>query len=226
MPKIQVPIPEATDIAIRALEQAGYSTEQAATIVDHLVDAESRGHPFAGLARALSIIEHLRDSGVSSSCDVEIDRDGPAFAHVNGNNAVGYIAARRATELAIEKAKACGVSVVGANETFFTGNLAFYAEMATGEDLVVIIASNASRLVAPHGGYEARFSTNPICIGFPTSDRERPVIWDIGTSKIMCVSPLAFKLVTEKLDRAMSRAWTWVHYCKVSRRAQDSKHPG
>jgi LDH2 family malate/lactate/ureidoglycolate dehydrogenase len=37
--------------------------------------------------------------------------------------------------------------------------------------------------VAPHGGSEGRFGTNPICVGFPNADE--PVIWDIGTSAIM-----------------------------------------
>jgi delta1-piperideine-2-carboxylate reductase len=46
-----------------------------------------------------------------------------------------------------------------------------------------MIASNASPWVAPYGGTEGRFGTNPICFGFP-SDGD-PVIWDIGTSDII-----------------------------------------
>ena len=185
MGKVRVQISEATSVCIKALEQAGYGRKEAATIVDHLVDAELRGHPFAGLARALSIIEHLRDSKTKPVNNIELTRDGPAFAHLDGHNSVGYLVARKATELAIEKAKAFGVSAVGANGTWYTGNLGYYAEMATREDLVIVVASNAARLVAPHGGYEARFSTNPICIEFPSNQQHRPVIWDIGTSKIM-----------------------------------------
>ena len=47
-----------------------------------------------------------------------------------------------------------------------------------------MIASNASPWVAPFGGTEGRFGTNPICYGFPTAQRD-PIIWDIGTSSIM-----------------------------------------
>ena len=138
------------------------------------MDAELRQHPFAGLARALSIIDHLRETGQEANKEIKVTCSGAAFAHQDGNNAVGYLVARTATELAIEKAKQAGVSVVGANGLWYTGNLAYYAEMAAKEDLMTFIASNGSRIVAPHGGCEPKFYTNPFCIGFPTS--RQPVI--------------------------------------------------
>ncbi|EXJ82705.1 hypothetical protein A1O3_06519 [Capronia epimyces CBS 606.96] len=205
---VEIPIAEATQICVTALEKAGYSTSDAETITDHLVDAELRGAPFAGLARALSIIDRLRESGPGpgpgsgsgsgpgsrsrwdsatpqSSTDIEVVSDGASFVRLDGHDAVGYLVARRATELAIEKAKTSGVAVVGANNFWYSGNLAYYAEQATRQDLVCILASNTLPLVAPEGAVEARFGTNPICIGFPTSRVDRPVIWDIGTSNIM-----------------------------------------
>ncbi|KAK5943973.1 hypothetical protein PMZ80_003254 [Knufia obscura] len=183
--KIRIAIEEATEICRAALRRAGYSEEQVLVITDHLVDAELRGHPFAGLARALSIIEHLKVAGKRVDCDIRITRSGVAFAHIDGDDAVGYLVARKATEIAIAKAKEIGISLVGANGLWYTGNLAYYAEMAAKEGLVTIIVSNGSRIVAPHGGCEPKFCTNPFCIGFPTSQKDKPVIWDIGTSKIM-----------------------------------------
>jgi delta1-piperideine-2-carboxylate reductase len=76
-----------------------------------------------------------------------------------------------------------GIAIVGANNTWYTGMLSFYAEMAAGRGLVSVIASNASPWVAPYGATEGRFGTNPICFGFPGADE--PVIYDIGTSAII-----------------------------------------
>ena len=81
------------------------------------------------------------------------------------------------------ESRASGVAIVGANNTWYTGMLSYYAEMAAARGLVSLIASNASPWVAPHGATEGRFGTNPICVGFPSADE--PVIWDIGTSAIM-----------------------------------------
>lgn len=183
--KVHISLEVATETCQAALRGAGYSDEQVAIIADHLIDAELRGHPFAGLARALSILEHLKASGKGVDRNIRITRSGPAFAHIDGDDSVGYLVARRATDLAIEKAKETGISLVGANELWYTGNLAYYAEMAAKQGLVTLIASNGSRIVAPHGGCEPKFCTNPFCIGFPTSQKDKPVIWDIGTSKIM-----------------------------------------
>lgn len=185
--KTRISITDVTELCHQALQEAGYTSDQSIIITDHLIDAELRGHPFAGLARALSIIDYLKgNSGMQpQGREIELTRDGPAFAHLDGHDSVGYLVARRATQMAIDKAKTTGVAVVGASGLWYTGNLAYFSEMATREGLVTFIASNGTPIVAPHGGAEAKFCTNPFCIGFPTSDRESPVIWDIGTSNIM-----------------------------------------
>lgn len=181
----QLAISEATEICVRALENAGFVRSDAKTITDHLIDAELRGHPFAGLSRALSIIDHLQEAETVPSTKIEVSSDGPGFSRLDGHDVVGYLVAKKATEIAIEKAKSIGVSIVGAHDFWYSGNLAYYAEMATQQGLACIIVSNAPPLVAPHGAVEARFGTNPICIGFPTSNTDRPIIWDIGTSNAM-----------------------------------------
>src|SRR5580700_9351211 len=83
----------------------------------------------------------------------------------------------------VEKASAVGIAVVGASDTWYTGMLSYYAEIAATRGLVSMIASNASPWVAPFGATEGRLGTNPICFGFPSADE--PVIWDVGTSAII-----------------------------------------
>ena len=94
---VKVKIEDARDLCQKALKGAGYSDNKAAIITNHLVDAELRGHPFAGLARALSIIETLGSNGKSVNRSIKVTRSGPAFARVDGNGAVGYLVAHRAT---------------------------------------------------------------------------------------------------------------------------------
>ena len=53
---------------------------------------------------------------------------------------IGYVVAHRATAVAIEKAEAAGIAVVGANNTWYTGMLSYYAEMAAARGLVNMIA--------------------------------------------------------------------------------------
>ncbi|HEX6454189.1 MAG TPA: Ldh family oxidoreductase [Trebonia sp.] len=177
-----VSLSEARNLATRALTKLGLSAEEADITADHLLDCELRGLGYSGLARIVSIAERVPPAGVSKE-PITVRKETPVSALLDGGDNLGYLVARRATELVIGKASASGLGLVGAHNTWYTGMLSYYAEMATARDLVVFIASNATPWVAPYGGTEARFGTNPVCFGFPGNDG--PVIWDIGTSEII-----------------------------------------
>lgn len=175
-------IEQARGLANRAMQSIGHDREDARLIADHLIDCELRGVTYGGLARAISIAERIAATGVSRQ-PIRVVKETPVSASIDGGDRIGYVVAHRATGLAIEKALAGGIAIVGAFNTWYTGMLSYYAEMATARGLVTIMASNASPWVAPYGASEGRFGTNPICVGFPSVDE--PVIWDIGTSAIM-----------------------------------------
>lgn len=176
-------VAEARGLAERAMRAVGHSEEEARLIADHLIDCELRGLSYGGLPRALSIVERIRRSARQRE-PMRIESRTAVSALVHGGDNVGYLVAWKAMELAIERAKAHGIAVVGANSTWYTGMLSYYAERIAAHDLVSMIASNASPWVAPHGGTEGRFGTNPVCYGFPVASGD-PIIWDIGTSAVM-----------------------------------------
>ncbi len=173
---------EARHLTEKVMGALGYDPADAARIADHLMDCELRGLHYGGLARALSIAERCRRLAEPAQ-PPRILHETPVSARLQGGDTIGYLVALQATTLAMEKAAATGIAVVGASHTWYTGMLSYYAEMAAARGLVTIIASNASPWVAPHGGTQGRLGTNPICFGFPSADE--PVIWDIGTSAII-----------------------------------------
>jgi LDH2 family malate/lactate/ureidoglycolate dehydrogenase len=179
---MKLTISEAHGLATRTMAALGHDAADAALIADHLIDCELRGLGYGGLARAISIAERLTKTG-DRRRPIAILHQTPVSAKLDGGDHLGYIVAHRATAIAIEKAEAAGIAVVGASDTWYTGMLSYYAEMAAARGLVSVIASNTSPWVAPHGATEGRFGTNPICFGFPSADQ--PVIWDIGTSAII-----------------------------------------
>ena len=160
----------------------GHDAADAQLIADHLIDCELRGLSYGGLARAISIAERIERTGDHRRAITMLHQT-PVSARFDGGDHIGYVVAQRATILAIEKAEAAGIAVVGASDTWYTGMLSYYAEMAAARGLVSMIASNASPWVAPHGATEGRLGTNPICFGFPSADH--PIVLDIGTSAII-----------------------------------------
>ena len=180
--RVRLTIEDARGLVHRAMQSVGYDGTEARVIADHLIDCELRGVTYGGLARAVSIAERTSRTGVSHT-PIRLVKETPVSASIDGADHIGYVVAVRAMDLAVEKALASGIAIVGASNTWYTGMLSYYAEMAAARGLVSIIASNASPWVAPHGATEGRFGTNPICVGFPSAGD--PVIWDIGTSAIM-----------------------------------------
>lgn len=177
-----VSLEDATDVGLAALKSLGLSASESEVTIRHLLDCELRGLSFSGLARILSISERLAVRPFGED-DIRITRQTPLSAQLDGGDRLGYVVAQQAVELVIDKATHVGLAVVGANNTWYTGMLSYYAEMITAHGLVAMIASNATPWVAPYGGTEGRFGTNPFCFGFPAESN--PVIWDIGISEII-----------------------------------------
>ncbi len=175
-------IREAHRLVEDVMAALGHDKADAALIADHLMDCELRGLSYGGLARALSIAERFERYG-DRRRPIAIVHETPVSVRLDGGDHIGYVVAHRATTIAIDKAEAAGMAVVGASETWYTGMLSFYAEMAAARGLVSVIASNASPWIAPFGASEGRLGTNPICFGFPSA--ADPIIFDIGTSAIM-----------------------------------------
>ena len=160
----------------------GHTEAEADIIADHLIDCELRGLSFGGLPRALSVIDYFRSLSVPRR-PITLLQETPVSASLDGGHQIGYLVGHRATEIAIGKAKQTGLAVVGASKTLYTGMFSYYLEKVTQAGFAGMIAGSGGYKVAPHGGTEGRFSTNPIAFGFPSATT--PVIWDIGTASVM-----------------------------------------
>lgn len=179
---MRIAIAEAHGLVRDVMRGAGHDGLEATEIADHLIDCELRGLSFGGLARAVSVVERIHASPVPRR-PMRVVRETPCSATIDGGDQVGYTVAAHATAIAIAKAGQQGIAVVGAHNTWYTGMFSWYLERITQAGLVGLAAGSGPQMVAPHGGTEGRFGTNPIAFGFPSA--HGPVIWDIGTSEVM-----------------------------------------
>lgn len=198
---VSLAVSEAAEVVERAMVAVGMSQGDAETVSAHLIDCELRGLGYGGLPRALSIAERIQSTATPARRP-RVVRDSALSATIDGGDTVGYVVAQRATEAAIEKARAGGMAVVAATDTWYTGMYSWYLEQITAAGLVGMIAGNAGRLVAPHGGTEARFGTNPIGFGFPTVGE--PIIWDTGTSSVTYAEVVLANRLGEELPEGIA----------------------
>jgi delta1-piperideine-2-carboxylate reductase len=198
---MRLTVREARRLAAGVMTALGYDGGDASIVADHLIDCELRGLSYGGLARAISIGERVERHG-DRRRPVSLLHETPVSARLDGGDHIGYVVAHRATTVAIEKAEDAGIAVVGAHDTWYTGMLSYYAEMAAARGLVSMIASNASPWVAPHRATEGRLGTNPICFGFPSADE--PIILDIGTSAIAHAEVLLARRLGNELPEGVA----------------------
>jgi LDH2 family malate/lactate/ureidoglycolate dehydrogenase len=172
---------EARALGEESLRRLGYRQEEAAIITDQLIDNALCGYRFASLPRILAIAGDEKTR--QPRRPVTVIRETPVSALLDGGNNVGYVAAYRGAEMAIEKAKVSGIAIVGVSDSYYSGRNAYYVEMIARAGLVAIHTASAKPRVLPPGGTRPALGTNPIAIGFPSEGE--PVVYDIGTASMM-----------------------------------------
>lgn len=178
---MQLTITEATDLAVRALSRAGMSAANARITADHLVDAALCGHEFSSLPRVIALAEYIH--GKPPAAATRVVRENHCSALLDGGDNVAYVVSLHAIDKAIEIARKNGVAVVCANNTWFSGRLAYYVERAARQGFIAMHTTNSTARVAPHGGADRLMGTNPFAIAFPGASDDDPIIIDIGTSQ-------------------------------------------
>ena len=172
-----------TRFVAAAFEKLGVPPQDAAIAANVLVLADLRGVDTHGVIRfnpGSWYVKWLRDGEMSPAPKIHIVSDAGSSALLDGDRGIGMVIGHRAMELAIEKAKASGVGMVGVCNSRHFGMSAYYAMQALPDDMIGIAMTNAGRQVVPTFGSEARFGTNPICFAAPAR-KELPFVIDMAT---------------------------------------------
>ncbi len=165
---------------------SGCSDAEGARIGRYLVRSNLTGHDSHGVIRVPRYVHWLRGGTVHADRTVRTVVDTGPIAVLDGDHGFGQTIGEQALSLAIAKARAFGVAVVGLRNTGHLGRIGDWAELAAAQGLISIHFVNTTglgMLVAPFGGTERRMSTNPIAIGVPMPDGP-PVVLDCATSVV------------------------------------------
>jgi L-2-hydroxycarboxylate dehydrogenase (NAD+) len=177
-----VAIPKLVEFIARGLAAAGIPPEDASQVAALMAESDARGGDAHGVFRLPQYVKQIQSGAVNPRPNIQVVSDRAATALVDGDNALGHLVMKRATELAIEKARVCGVGWVGTRRSNHAGPAQLYPRMAAERDMIgMYFCVGNANLLPPWGGTEVLLSTNPIAIAVPGL-RHSSVVLDMATT--------------------------------------------
>ena len=142
--------------------------EHARITATRLLEADLRGRTGHGIIRVPQYVKRIEGGGINFRPDIQIRRDTPVSALVDGDNGLGQVVMTMAAETAVEKAADIGMAWVGTVHSNHAGAAGVYADMALKRDMISIYTAVASaNVMPPWGGRRRLLGTNPISIAIP-----------------------------------------------------------
>jgi uncharacterized oxidoreductase len=171
---------------IEAIVAAGGSEAREARIVaENLVTANLTGHDSHGVGMIPRYVDSLLEGGLKVNQHPKMLFDGGAMMSLDGQCGYGQVIGLEAMEIGIARAQQHGLCVMGLGRAHHLCRIGQWAEQAVAAGLVSLQFTNviSRSIVAPYGGADARFGTNPVTIGIPIPN-EPPFILDMATSAV------------------------------------------
>jgi LDH2 family malate/lactate/ureidoglycolate dehydrogenase len=169
-----------------------------------MAESDARGGDAHGVFRLLQYVKQIEGGTVNPRPNIQVVNGRPGSALVDGDNALGHLVMKRATDLAIDKARQCGVAWVGTRRSNHAGPAQLYPRMAAAQNMIgMYFCVGNANLLPPWGGTEVLLSTNPISISVPGL-RHPTITLDMATTNT------AFGKIRLKAQRGESMPEGWM----------------
>lgn len=184
--------PVLTSQAASILIACGSSPGEANTVASNLVMANLSGHDSHGVGMLPRYVDAVLEGGLKPNSSVRVILDTGSLLTLDGQRGYGQVVGEEAMALGIARAQTHGSCIMTLSQAHHLGRIGHFAEMAVAQGLVSLHFVNVlSRpVVAPFGGADGRYGTNPCCIGIPLKGRntDDPLgshfILDFATSRV------------------------------------------
>ena len=166
----------------RCLIAVGINVNDAANAAELIARADLIGQDGHGVFRLPQYIKRIQSGGINKTPTIKTVEQRTAMALVDGDNALGHLVMRHATQLAMRKAAQTGVAWVGTRFSNHAGPASLYAMMPLKRDMIgLYVAVGSANHLPPWGGTQMLLSTNPIAVAVPSAANP-PVVLDMATT--------------------------------------------
>lgn len=177
-----LPIAEAEALVARAFEAANVSPENAASVARALVAAEVDGQGGHGLSRVASYAAQAKSGKVDGHAKPLIDHQKSAYLSVDAANGFAFPAIDLSIDGLIALTPETGIAAAAIRRSHHAGQLGAHVERLAEAGLVALMVANTPKAMAPWGGRDALYGTNPIAFAAPREGA--PLVIDLSLSKV------------------------------------------
>lgn len=174
---------EAHALVTETLVRCNTSAGNAAQVADALIGAELTGQGGHGLRRVPSYASQAATGKVDGHAVPLAERTRPGVIAVDAAHGFAYPALALAMAVLPEIARTQGIAVAGVRRSHHAGVTGLFVEELARQGLVAMMLVNTPGAIAPWGGAQALFGTNPIAFAAPLPAAE-PIVIDLSVSKV------------------------------------------
>jgi LDH2 family malate/lactate/ureidoglycolate dehydrogenase len=165
------------------LEAEGLPQADARTVANALVHADLRGVGSHGMTRLPIYVERLQAGIVNPRPNLRVEQSRGGAVLIDADNGMGAPVTANAIRVGLDLLTEHAAVTIGIRGCNHYGAGAYFAEQATAADAAIHLYSNAPPTMAPWGGVDPYFGTNPYTFGVPAATYP-PVILDMASSVV------------------------------------------
>ncbi len=181
MTEITVTVPQLEALVTQILLRAGLAARPAEALSRVITAGERDACKSHGIYRIEGCLRTVKAGKVDPQAVPQLTRDDSAVVRVDAARGFSLAALEMGLPVLEERARALGVAALVINDCTHFSALWPEIEMLTARGLVAMAMCPSYSSVAPAGGSEALFGTNPFAFGWPRSGAA-PYVFDFATS--------------------------------------------
>jgi delta1-piperideine-2-carboxylate reductase len=166
-----------TDVFVKQ----GCNKVNAKALARTITKAEEDGSSSHGLFRVPGYVASLKSGKVNGNASPKVKNITPVILQCDADNGFASTSHEKALPMLAEAAKINGISVLSIKGCYHFAALWPETEYLAGHNLVGFACTAFKPSVAPAGGKQAFFGTNPISMAWPRKNNF-PVVFDMATA--------------------------------------------
>jgi (2R)-3-sulfolactate dehydrogenase (NADP+) len=174
---------QAESLTAEALVRCGTAPAAAASVARALVGAEADGLKGHGLSRVAPYGAQVRAGKVVGDAVPRAESPRPGLLAVDAAHGFAYPAIDLALEALPGLARTQGIAAAGIRRSHHCGAAGRPVEALAEQGCVALLFANTPAAMAPWGGRQAVFGTNPLAFACPLPGRA-PIVVDLALSKV------------------------------------------